>query len=73
MIGVIAGDIIGSVYENRPRKSTRIRMRHPHSRYTDDTVLTCATAIGGYCRWLRSTFTPSAARTPRREGTSGRR
>ncbi len=44
MLGVIAGDIIGSVYEHHPRKSTRIRMRHPHSRYTDDTVLTCATA-----------------------------
>lgn len=44
MLGVIAGDIIGSVYEHHPRKSTRIRMLHPHSRYTDDTVLTCATA-----------------------------
>lgn len=44
MLGVIAGDIIGSVYEHHPTKSTRIRMRHPHSRYTDDTVLTCATA-----------------------------
>jgi len=45
MLGAIAGDIIGSVYEWRPTKSPRFRpLFHPRSRFTDDTVLTVAVA-----------------------------
>ena len=44
MIGAIAGDIIGSVYERHGTKSTQFELFTPHSRYTDDTVLTVAVA-----------------------------
>ncbi len=44
MLGVIAGDIIGSVYEARPIKTTRFPLFHPRCRFTDDTVLTVALA-----------------------------
>ena len=44
MIGAIAGDIIGSVYEGQDFKSTRFRLFHPRCRFTDDTVLTVALA-----------------------------
>jgi ADP-ribosylglycohydrolase len=44
MIGAIAGDIIGSVYEARPIKTTRFPLFHPLCRFTDDTVLTVALA-----------------------------
>jgi ADP-ribosylglycohydrolase len=44
MIGAIAGDIIGSVYEARPIKATRFPLFHPLCRFTDDTVLTVALA-----------------------------
>lgn len=44
MLGVIAGDVIGSVYEHRRTKSTEFPLFHLHSRFTDDTVLTVATA-----------------------------
>ena len=44
MLGAIAGDIIGSVYEARPIKTTRFRLFHPLCRFTDDTVLTVALA-----------------------------
>ena len=44
MIGAIAGDIIGSVYETRPIKSTDFPLFSEHSKFTDDTVLTMATA-----------------------------
>jgi len=40
MIGAIAGDIIGSVYENFRTK----RLFTPVSTFTDDTVLTVAVA-----------------------------
>lgn len=44
MLGVIVGDVIGSVYEDRWTKSTDFPLFHLHSRFTDDTVLTVATA-----------------------------
>ena len=44
MIGVIAGDVIGSVHEHRRTKSTDFPLFHPLCAFTDDTVLTVATA-----------------------------
>jgi hypothetical protein len=44
MLGAIAGDIIGSIYEHRPIKTTRFPLFHPLCRFTDDTVLTVALA-----------------------------
>ena len=44
MIGAIAGDIIGSVYEANPIKTTDFPLFTEYSRFTDDTVLTIATA-----------------------------
>jgi len=44
MIGAIAGDIIGSVYEHRPIKTKDFPLFDPHCRFTDDTVLTVAVA-----------------------------
>jgi ADP-ribosylglycohydrolase len=44
MLGAIAGDIIGSVYEARPIKTTKFPLFHPLCRFTDDTVLTVALA-----------------------------
>lgn len=44
MIGAIAGDIIGSVYENRPIKTKRFPLLTAESCFTDDTVLTVAVA-----------------------------
>jgi ADP-ribosylglycohydrolase len=44
MIGAIAGDIIGSVYEGRPIKTKDFPLFHPRCRYTDDSVLTVAVA-----------------------------
>jgi ADP-ribosylglycohydrolase len=44
MLGAIAGDVIGSVYEARPVKSTDFELFPPGARFTDDTVLTVATA-----------------------------
>ena len=44
MIGAIAGDIIGSVFEQQPIKSTAFPLFKPSSRFTDDTVLTVAIA-----------------------------
>jgi ADP-ribosylglycohydrolase len=44
MLGAIAGDIIGSVYEARPIKTTTFPLFSAGSRFTDDTVLTVATA-----------------------------
>lgn len=45
MIGAIAGDIIGSVYEANPIKSTSFPLFSAHSKFTDDTVLTVAVAF----------------------------
>lgn len=44
MLGAIAGDIIGSVYEARPIKTTEFPLFQSGSRFTDDTVLTVAIA-----------------------------
>ena len=44
MIGAVLGDIIGSVYEAAPTKTTDFPLLGPASTFTDDTVLTCATA-----------------------------
>jgi len=44
MLGAIAGDIIGSIYEHRPIKTTKFPLFGPGCRFTDDTVLTVAVA-----------------------------
>ena len=44
MIGAIAGDIIGSVYERHNIKQTDFMLFGPRCRFTDDTVLTVAVA-----------------------------
>ena len=44
MLGAIAGDIVGSVYEDRPIKTKSFPLFSPDSRFTDDTVLTVAVA-----------------------------
>jgi ADP-ribosylglycohydrolase len=44
MIGAIAGDIIGSVYEHRPIKTKHFPLFSQGCRFTDDTVLTVAVA-----------------------------
>jgi ADP-ribosylglycohydrolase len=44
MIGAIAGDIIGSVYEHYPIKTKDFPMFDPGCRFTDDSVLTVAIA-----------------------------
>jgi ADP-ribosylglycohydrolase len=44
MIGAIAGDIIGSVYERQNIKSKDFPLFSPESVFTDDTVLTVAVA-----------------------------
>jgi ADP-ribosylglycohydrolase len=44
MIGAIAGDIIGSVYEHYQIKIKDFSLFHPRCRFTDDTVLTVAVA-----------------------------
>lgn len=44
MIGAIAGDIIGSVYEHRPIKTKDFPLFDARCEFTDDTVLTVAIA-----------------------------
>ena len=44
MLGAIAGDIIGSVFENQPIKTVHFPLFSQMSRFTDDTVLTIAVA-----------------------------
>ncbi|GAB4269784.1 MAG: ADP-ribosylglycohydrolase family protein [Candidatus Rifleibacteriota bacterium] len=44
MIGAIAGDLIGSVYEHKNVKSKDFPLFSPESRFTDDSVLTLAIA-----------------------------
>ena len=44
MIGAIAGDIIGSVFEQHPVKTTEFPLFSTSSRFTDDTVLSVAIA-----------------------------
>lgn len=43
MLGAIAGDIIGSVYERRSARNREFPLFSEDSRFTDDTVLTIAT------------------------------
>ncbi len=44
MLGAIVGDVIGSVYEHYPIKTTDFPLFQDGSRFTDDTVLTVAIA-----------------------------
>ena len=44
MIGAIAGDVIGSVFEHDPIKTTNFPLFTDSSRFTDDTVLSIAIA-----------------------------
>jgi len=44
MLGAIAGDIIGSVYEGNNIKTKDFPLFSPHCHFTDDTVLTVAIA-----------------------------
>lgn len=44
MLGAIAGDIIGSVFEHRPIKTEEFPLLNPRCRFTDDTVMTIAVA-----------------------------
>ena len=44
MIGAIIGDIVGSIYEGNPVKWTDFSLFGEKSDFTDDTVLTIATA-----------------------------
>lgn len=47
MLGALAGDIIGSVYEFWNAKSKDFELFTPHTRFTDDSVMTLAVA-----KWL---------------------
>ena len=47
MLGAVAGDIIGSVYEFANTKSTDFELFTPWSNFTDDSVMTLAVA-----KWL---------------------
>jgi len=44
MLGAIAGDVIGSIYEHHRIKSKEFHLFDPECRFTDDTVLTVAVA-----------------------------
>jgi ADP-ribosyl-[dinitrogen reductase] hydrolase len=44
MLGAIAGDVIGSRYEFNPVRSTDFDLFPPGAEFTDDTVMTVATA-----------------------------
>jgi ADP-ribosylglycohydrolase len=44
MLGAIAGDMIGSAHERNPVKTVEFELFTKYSRWTDDTVLTVATA-----------------------------
>ncbi|MBF0585276.1 MAG: hypothetical protein HQL80_13735, partial [Magnetococcales bacterium] len=44
MLGAIAGDVIGSVYEGRPIKTKKFDLFQDKSTFTDDSVLTAAVA-----------------------------
>ncbi|MBF0357094.1 MAG: ADP-ribosylglycohydrolase family protein [Magnetococcales bacterium] len=59
MLGLIAGDIVGSPYEGRPIKSKKFPLFSSNSTFTDDTVLAIAVADallngGSYAQTLRS-------------------
>ena len=44
LLGAIAGDVIGSLYEHHPNKDTEFPLFHEHSRFTDDSVMTFVVA-----------------------------
>jgi ADP-ribosylglycohydrolase len=44
MFGAIAGDVVGSPYEGHPIKTTEFPLLSDRSRFTDDSVLSAATA-----------------------------
>lgn len=44
MLGAIAGDMIGSVYEHNPIKTTEFTLFQENSHFTNDSVMTLATA-----------------------------
>jgi ADP-ribosylglycohydrolase len=46
MIGAIAGDMIGSIFEHHPQKSINFPLFNSYSRFTDDTVMMLAVARG---------------------------
>ncbi len=50
MIGAIAGDIIGSVYEANPIKTIDFPLFTEQSRFTDDTVLTIANVLDEFLK-----------------------
>ena len=47
IVGAIAGDIIGSVYERNNVKTVEFEFFFEKSRFTDDSILTLAIMIGG--------------------------
>ena len=58
VLGAIAGDVIGSVYEFNNIKTTQFELFSPGSTFTDDTVLTIAVADcimhrGDYAAYLK--------------------
>jgi ADP-ribosylglycohydrolase len=44
IIGAVCGDIIGSAYEFHKTKDMNFKLFTPRSKFTDDTVMTCAVA-----------------------------
>ena len=44
MLGAIVGDIVGSVYEHNNHRSKDFPLFTEQSHFTDDTILTIATA-----------------------------
>lgn len=61
MLGAIAGDVIGSIYERQRTKAKDFPLFSPGSRFTDDSVLTCAVADrllhgGGYVQAFHEWF-----------------
>jgi len=69
MIGALAGDIIGSVYEAHPIKTKEFILFHPDSRFTDDSVLTIAVAQAILTDGNRRRFREIGRRHP--EGIKG--
>ena len=53
LLSAIAGDTIGSAYEFHPTKRFDFQLFTRHSRFTDDTVMTCAIAD-----WLMTDIAP---------------
>ncbi len=59
VLGAVAGDVIGSVYEWHAIKTETFPLFSPSSRFTDDSIMTVATADalltdGDYARAYRS-------------------